>query len=230
MQYFGNGIDVNAQIITIGLGWDNNNSDELDLDVSAFLLSKNKLMPRDDYLVFYNNLKSYDNSTILHGDNRTGGNNHTKDSEEITVNLDKVDKNIVEIIFTATIFKALERNQNFGQFKNSYIKIYNSLSNEIIAKYPEILQMHGFYMDDDLNLITFDLIIDFDANRGEVKDKVLKDITDDWLTKSISEYADISKDDFAKFSSVSSIDALKELRKPIFLKVFEEVRGQHLAE
>jgi tellurium resistance protein TerD len=71
----------------------------------------------------------------LHGDNRTGGNNHTKDSEEITVNLDKVDKNIVEIIFTATIFKAIERNQNFGQFKNSYIKIYNSLSNEIIAKY-----------------------------------------------------------------------------------------------
>ena len=135
MQYFENGIDINAQIITIGLGWDNNNSDELDLDVSAFLLSKNKLMPRDDYLVFYNNLKSYDNSTILHGDNRTGGNNHTKDSEEITVNLDKVDKNIVEIIFTATIFKALERNQNFGQFKNSYIKIYNSLSNEIIAKY-----------------------------------------------------------------------------------------------
>jgi tellurium resistance protein TerD len=135
MQYFGNGIDINAQIITIGLGWDNNNSDELDLDVSAFLLSKNKLMPRDDYLVFYNNLKSYDNSTILHGDNRTGGNNHTKDSEEITVNLDKVDKNIVEIIFTATIFKAIERNQNFGQFKNSYIKIYNSLSNEIIAKY-----------------------------------------------------------------------------------------------
>ena len=62
------------------------------------------------------------------------------------------------------------------------------------------------------------------------KDKVLKDITDDWLTKSISEYADISKDDFAKFSSVSSIDALKELRKPIFLKVFENVRAQHLVE
>lgn len=57
------------------------------------------------------------------------------------------------------------------------------------------------------------------------KDKVLKDITDDWLTKSISEYADISKDDFAKFSSVASIDALKELRRPIFLKVFEDVRG-----
>ena len=38
--------------------------------------------------------------------------------------------------------------------------------------------MHGFYMDDDLNLITFDLIIDFDANRAEVKEKVLKEIQD----------------------------------------------------
>ena len=56
-------------------------------------------------------------------------------------------------------------------------KIKESL-NEIIAKYPEILQMHGFYMDDDLNLITFDLIIDFDANRAEVKEKVLKEIQD----------------------------------------------------
>ena len=49
---------------------------------------------------------------------------------------------------------------------------------QIQIKYPEILQMHGFYMDDDLNLITFDLIIDFDADRAEVKEKVLKEIQD----------------------------------------------------
>ena len=47
---------------------------------------------------------------------------------------------------------------------------------EIIAKYPEILQMHGFYIDEDINLITFDLIVDFDANRSDVKDKVLEEI------------------------------------------------------
>lgn len=121
MQAQGNGIDVNTKKITIGLGWDKNNSnysDEFDLDVSAFLLNRNKLMPRDDYFVYYNNLKSYDNSTILQGDNRIGGNYPGKnnDNEEIIINLDKIDTNIVEIVFTATIFKALERNQNFGQF------------------------------------------------------------------------------------------------------------------
>lgn len=48
--------------------------------------------------------------------------------------------------------------------------------NEIIANYPEILQMHGFYIDDDFNLVTFDLIVDFDANRNEIKEKVLEEI------------------------------------------------------
>ena len=36
--------------------------------------------------------------------------------------------------------------------------------------------MHGFYIDEDINLITFDLIVDFDANRSDVKDKVLEEI------------------------------------------------------
>lgn len=62
------------------------------------------------------------------------------------------------------------------------------------------------------------------------KDKVLKDITDDWLSKKIAEYADIPEQDFGKFSTVSSIDNLKDLRKPIFLNVFKDVRAQHLAE
>ena len=54
-------------------------------------------------------------------------------------------------------------------------KIKESL-NEIVKKYPEILQMHGFYIDEDFRLVTFDLIIDFDANRAEIKDKVLDEI------------------------------------------------------
>lgn len=33
-----------------------------------------------------------------------------------------------------------------------------------------------FILDEDINLITFDLIVDFDANRDEVKAKVLDEI------------------------------------------------------
>ena len=62
------------------------------------------------------------------------------------------------------------------------------------------------------------------------KDKVLKDITDDWLVEMISQYADIPKDRFADFSNVLSVDNLKALRMPIFINVFKESRAKNLAE
>lgn len=42
---------------------------------------------------------------------------------------------IKEIIFTATIYKAEERRQNFGQVRNSYIRIYDAKNNTEIARY-----------------------------------------------------------------------------------------------
>ena len=47
----------------------------------------------------------------------------------------KIDARIKEIIFTVTIHKAEERRQNFGQVRNSYIRIYNAVSDEEIARY-----------------------------------------------------------------------------------------------
>ena len=48
---------------------------------------------------------------------------------------------------------------------------------EIIKKYPEILQVHGFYVDTETKSISFDLIIDFKTeNRNTIKDNVLKEI------------------------------------------------------
>jgi len=47
-------------IFHIGLGWDVNedaSSFDFDLDVSAFMLNKNKKTPADDYVVFYNSEK-----------------------------------------------------------------------------------------------------------------------------------------------------------------------------
>lgn len=38
-------------------------------------------------------------------------------------------------MFTATIHDAENRHQNFGQVRNSYIRIYNAITNEEIAKY-----------------------------------------------------------------------------------------------
>ena len=47
---------------------------------------------------------------------------------------------------------------------------------EISTKYPEIIEIHGFIVYEDEKLITFDLIVDFDADREKIKEKLLKEI------------------------------------------------------
>ena len=45
---------------------------------------------------------------------------------------------------------------------------------EIISEYEEILQVHGFYVYENENIVSFDIIVDFDANRDKVKEEVCK--------------------------------------------------------
>ena len=119
-----------------GLGWDVNASDtgsDFDLDVSVFMLGASGKIPQDKYFVFYNNLKSADGSVESMGDSRTG--KGEGDDETITVDLSKVDSTIEEIIFVVTVYEAEKRRQNFGQVRNSYIRIYDGETQEEIAKY-----------------------------------------------------------------------------------------------
>ena len=69
------------------------------------------------------------------GDDQTGRNSEEGDDETLMVDLAKVDPRVQEILFTATIYKAEERRQNFGQVSNAYIRIYNSTNEEEIARY-----------------------------------------------------------------------------------------------
>ena len=133
----GQRIDVGLEKVCVGLGWDPNTSggDDFDLDASAFMLGKNHKLPADEYFVFYNNLVSPDGAVASSGDDQTGGNSDKGDDETITVDLEKVNPAVEEILFTATIHKADERRQNFGQVRNAYIRIYNAITGEEIAKY-----------------------------------------------------------------------------------------------
>ena len=72
------------------------------------------------------------------------------------------------IIVTIGIYASNTGTEESKKIKDDLMKI--------IGKYPEVLQMNGFYVDNDINLITFDLIVDFNANREEVKEKVLDEI------------------------------------------------------
>lgn len=133
----GQRIGIVLSKVCVGLGWDPNEGTgfDFDLDASAFMLGSNKKIPNDNYFIFYNNPKSPDGAVESTGDDTTGGNSDGGDDETLNVDLQKVDSSIQEILFVATIYKADERKQNFGQVRNSYIRIYNSITNEEIARY-----------------------------------------------------------------------------------------------
>ena len=62
--------------------------------------------------------------------------------------------------------------------KGEYIKIKNYI-NEIINAYKSIIQMHGFYVDEDINTISFDLMFNFKETKEqeivkEIKNKLNK--------------------------------------------------------
>jgi len=124
---------VDAPKFTVGLGWDSNNSstgEAFDLDASVFLVGANGKLPTDNHFVYYNNVKSPDESVIHTGDNLTGAGDG--DDEKIQIDLSKIGTDVNEICFIVTIHKADERRQNFGQIRNSYIRIIDQSNTELV--------------------------------------------------------------------------------------------------
>lgn len=117
--------DPNLVRILIGLGWDERVTDgaAFDLDASAFLLTVSGKVRGDHDFIFYNQLKSQDDSVEHTGDNRSGLGDG--DDENLLVNLSKVAPEVEKIAITVTIHDAQARSQNFGQIANAFIRIVN---------------------------------------------------------------------------------------------------------
>lgn len=127
---------ISAPRFVVGLGWDTNATSTgtaFDLDASLFLLGENKKLVGDEFFIFYNNLKSPDGSVEHTGDNRTGDGDG--DDEQIRIDLSKTDPRTTEICIVVTIHEAAERKQNFGQVRNSYVRIVDQATNTEVLKY-----------------------------------------------------------------------------------------------
>lgn len=128
--------NINAPKFTIGLGWDTNNSSTgsgFDLDASVFILGENKKILSDAHFIFYNNLKSPDDSVIHTGDNLTGDGDG--DDEQVKIDLTKINATVKEVCIVVTIHDAENRKQNFGQVRNSFIRIVDDSNNIEMVKY-----------------------------------------------------------------------------------------------
>lgn len=133
----GQRIEVGLTKITIGLGWDPNEGtgNDFDLDASAFMIDQFKQIPAEPFFIFYGNTDSPDGALHHTGDDPTGGNSADGDDESIQVDLSKVDSRITEISFVVTIHDAIARRQNYGQVRNSYIRILDDSNGQEVAKY-----------------------------------------------------------------------------------------------
>ncbi|WP_370684468.1 TerD family protein [Nostoc sp. KVJ20] len=124
--------------VFIGLGWDVKATDtgyDFDLDSSVFMLGINEKLISDNHFIFYNNLTSPDpDKSLQHmGDNLTGVGEG--DDEVIKVNLEQVPADVQKIVITVTIHEAQQRNQNFGQVKNAFVRIVNAQTKQEAVRY-----------------------------------------------------------------------------------------------
>ncbi|SHG73040.1 TerD family protein [Chryseobacterium oranimense] len=133
----GQKIEIGLTKMTIGLGWDPNEGTgfDFDLDASAIMIDSDRKLITEECFVFYNNLQSPDGALIHTGDDPSGKNSDGDDDEAIIVDLEKVDPRAEEILFVVTIEDFERRKQNFGQVRNSYIRIVDNNTGQEIAKY-----------------------------------------------------------------------------------------------
>lgn len=132
----GQRVAIGLQKVGVGLGWDPSDVSgvEFDLDASAFLLGAGGKLVSERHFVFYNNKLSPDGAVVGADDDRTGGSSDG-DDETIFVELNRVAADVQEIVFAATIHEFDVRRQNFGQVRNSFIRIYEASTGQELAKY-----------------------------------------------------------------------------------------------
>ncbi|MEM8830355.1 MAG: TerD family protein [Cyanobacteria bacterium P01_G01_bin.19] len=124
--------------VFVGLGWDTNITDtggDFDIDASVFLIDKSEKLVSDNHFIFYNNLTSPDpDKSVEHlGDNRTGAGEG--DDEVIKVNLKQVPAEVNKIVMTVTIHEAEERQQNFGQVQNAFVRVVDPKNKAEVVRY-----------------------------------------------------------------------------------------------
>lgn len=138
--------DEGLNNLTVTLGWEKG----ADLDASAFLVGEDGVIEDDANFVYFNSVKrtedfdrakfgnknawkaqtrpmSADGSVLGSIDERDGGS-----TEEMNVDLSKVDAKVCEIAFCATVF---DKDKTFGNVANPYISIVNDDNGEELCRY-----------------------------------------------------------------------------------------------
>ena len=119
--------------VIVGLGWDEAVTGQtIDCDAFAILLTNGKAASQSD-VVYYRNLQHPSGSIIHMGDNLTGAGEG--DDEQITIDLNNVPSRYEKIVIAVNIYKAREKNQQFGMIRNAFIRLVDARTNAEICIY-----------------------------------------------------------------------------------------------
>ena len=121
---------------------------------------------------------SYDLILNSYGHNKSIGSVHIGVSDKLSAKeIQKIERDITMLMYTKynTIMTIGIYAENFS---DEFTKEYYSKVLDIIKKYDTVLQIHGFYIDKELMLINYDLVISFDDTNPEETIKKIKEETE----------------------------------------------------
>lgn len=87
------------------------------------------------------------------------------------------------IVLTVGVYATNTSDEKVAQIR-SYLE-------DVLSEYDEVIEMHGFYVYAQKNIVSFDLIVDFDADRKQIKGEILSK-----LKERYGEYQFIIVDDY----------------------------------
>jgi len=137
--------------IKIALGWDILDA-RCEPDASAFMLGADGKVLGDDWFIFYGQTASPDGSVRY----STG---QTDDDAVMTVDLRRVNPAVQRIVFSVTIYEAVEKRLNFGMTSDVYARIIDSRNTETAR----------FILDECYNNVTAMVLGELYRYKGEWK-------------------------------------------------------------
>lgn len=118
--------DPTMKKLMIAAGWDLNTfqGEDMDLDVSIFLLDRNDQTREDEDFVFYNNTTGCNGAALHTGDSRTGAGDG--DDETILIDILGLPFDIMRICVVLSIYQGYEKDQSLSRIKNGFVRLVNA--------------------------------------------------------------------------------------------------------
>ncbi|MGY6530058.1 MAG: TerD family protein [Cyanobacterium sp.] len=134
------------QQLMCGLGWDvvqkkggflsglfSTTNSNFDLDASVICISENQKVRHEKDVIYFGNLRHYSSAIMHQGDNLTGEGDG--DDEQIMINLSLLPQDIYKIVIVVNIYDPFNRQQDFGQVENAFIRLINLTNQKEIVRY-----------------------------------------------------------------------------------------------